>query len=132
MGGYFAKEPMYQTIFSQQLNMYQQNKLFLPYILRCQLLHCVELQNYHILTNGVNLLLAWIMSSLMRHIYDHQIPLGWEHNKCTLWENKHWGKDHIVALGSDPIIYYSVSFTELFITLTFLDGSFKKIPGRCV
>lgn len=47
-------------------------------------------------------------------------------------ENKHWWKNHIVALGSDPIMYYWVSFTELFITLTFLDREFKKIPGRCM
>lgn len=47
-------------------------------------------------------------------------------------ENKHWWKNHIVAPGSDPIMYYWVSFTELFITLTFLDREFKNIPGRCM
>lgn len=34
-----------------------------------KLLHCVELQNYHSLSNGINLLLAWIMKGLMMHSY---------------------------------------------------------------
>lgn len=36
-----------------------------------KLLYFVELQNYHNLTNGISLLFARIMNSLMRHNDDH-------------------------------------------------------------
>lgn len=94
-----------------------------------KLLDCMKLQNYHNLTNGTNLLLAWLMSSLVRHNYDH-LPLLRAGSTKKYPMGKDWGKNYTVAPGSDSIIYYWVSFPELFGTLTFLDREFKKSPGR--